>query len=133
MKRKTIILAVVAAAAMAITLIGCGVKITNISLPERATMQNGESILITPFPKMCDTITIKGKEGESMKPIKLKELIATAKDPATQQIAIAENYTLYVVPLFEGLVKDVDKALAERILSDWRVETDSTRFIALVI
>ena len=47
-----------------------------------------------------------------MKPIKLKELIATAKDPATQQIAIAENYTLYVVPLFEGLVKDVDKALA---------------------
>lgn len=83
--------------------------------------------------KMCDTTTIKDKEGELMKPIKLKELIATAKDPATQQIAIAENYTLYVVPLFEGLVKDVDKALAERILSDWRVETDSTRFIALVI
>lgn len=85
------------------------------------------------FAKMCDTTTIKDKEGELMKPIKLKELIATAKDPATQQIAIAENYTLYVVPLFEGLVKDVDKALAERILSDWRVETDSTRFIALVI
>lgn len=61
---------------------------------------------------MCDTVKIKGEEGESMKPIKLKELIATAKDPATQQIAIAENYTLYVVPLFEGLVKDVDKALA---------------------
>lgn len=60
---------------------------------------------------MCDTITIKGEEGESMKPIKLKELIATAKDPATQQIAIAENYTLYVVPLFEGLVKDVDRRI----------------------
>ena len=44
-----------------------------------------------------------------MKPIKLKELLRTAKDPATQKIAIAENYTLYVVPLFEGLVKDVDK------------------------
>lgn len=27
-----------------------------------------------------------------MKPIKLKELIATAKDPATQQIAIAEKF-----------------------------------------
>ena len=54
---------------------------------------------------MCDTTTIKDKEGELMKRIKLKELIATAKDPATQQIAIAENYTLYVVPLFEGLVK----------------------------
>ena len=65
-----------------------------------------------------------------MKPIKLKELLRTAKDPATQKIAIAENYTLYVVPLFEGLVKDVDETLGERILSDWRVETDSTRFIA---
>lgn len=68
-----------------------------------------------------------------MKPIKLKELLRAAKDPNTQQIAIAENYTLYVVPLFEGLVKNVDEALGERILSDWRVETDSTRFIALVI
>lgn len=67
-----------------------------------------------------------------MKPIKLKELIATAKDPATQKIVIAEGYG-FDIPLFEGLVKDVDKALAERILSDWRVETDSTRFIALVI
>ena len=68
-----------------------------------------------------------------LKPIKLKELLRTAKDPATQKIAIAENYTLYVVPLFEGLVKDVDKTLGERILSDWRVETDSTRFIALLV
>lgn len=68
-----------------------------------------------------------------MKPIKLKELLRTAKDPASQKIAIAENYTLYVVPLFEGLVKDVDETLGERILSDWRVETDSTRFIALVV
>ena len=33
MKRKTIILAVVAAAAMAITLVGCGAKITNITMP----------------------------------------------------------------------------------------------------
>jgi len=33
MKRKTIILAVVAAAAMALSLVGCGVKITNITMP----------------------------------------------------------------------------------------------------
>ena len=46
MKRKTIILAVVAAAAMAITLVGCGVKITNIAVPERATMEKGESITL---------------------------------------------------------------------------------------
>ena len=67
-----------------------------------------------------------------MKPIKLKELIATAKDPATQKIVIAEGYG-FDIPLFDGIVKDVDVTLAERILSDWRVETDSTRFIALVI
>ena len=56
---------------------------------------------------MCDTIKIKGEEGESMKPIKLKELIATAKDPATQKIVIAEGYG-FDIPLFDGVVKDAD-------------------------
>ena len=37
MKRKTIILAVVAAAAMALSLVGCGVKITNIAVPDAVT------------------------------------------------------------------------------------------------
>ena len=46
MKRKTIILAVVAAAAMAIALVGCGVKITNIAVPESATVEKGESITL---------------------------------------------------------------------------------------
>ena len=46
MKRKTIILAVVAAAAMAITLVGCGVKITNIAVPESAMVEKGESITL---------------------------------------------------------------------------------------
>ena len=39
MKRKTIILAVVAAAAMALSLVGCGVKITNIAVPDAITVQ----------------------------------------------------------------------------------------------
>jgi len=43
MKRKTIILAVVAAAAMAITLVGCGVKITNIAVPDAITVEKGEA------------------------------------------------------------------------------------------
>ena len=47
MKRKTIILAVVAAAAMALILVGCGVKITNIAVPESATVEKGESITLT--------------------------------------------------------------------------------------
>ncbi len=37
MKCKTIILAVVAAAAMALSLVGCGVKITNIAVPDAVT------------------------------------------------------------------------------------------------
>ena len=46
MKRKTIILAVVAAAAMAITLVGCGVKITNIAVPEAVTVEKGETVVL---------------------------------------------------------------------------------------
>ena len=46
MKRKTIILAVVAAAAMALSLVGCGVKVTNIAVPVAATLEKGESITL---------------------------------------------------------------------------------------
>ena len=46
MKRKTIILAVVAAAAMAFSLVGCGVKITNIAVPESAMVEKDESITL---------------------------------------------------------------------------------------
>ena len=46
MKRKTIILAVVAAAAMAITLVGCGVKITNIAVPDAVTVEKGETVAL---------------------------------------------------------------------------------------
>ena len=46
MKRKTIILAVVAAVAMALSLVGCGVKITNIAVPESAMVEKGESITL---------------------------------------------------------------------------------------
>mgnify|MGYP000878381691 FL=1 len=46
MKRKTIILAVVAAAAMAITLVGCGVKITNIAVPGAVTVEKGETVVL---------------------------------------------------------------------------------------
>lgn len=46
MKRKTIILAVVAAAAMAITLVECGVKITNIAVPDAVTVEKGETVVL---------------------------------------------------------------------------------------
>lgn len=63
-----------------------------------------------------------------LKPIKLKELLRTAKDPATQRIVIDEGLW-FDAPLFEGVVKDVDEALGERIISNWQVETDGTRLI----
>ena len=63
-----------------------------------------------------------------MKPIKLKELLSTAKDSATQKIVIDEGLG-FDTPLFDGVVEDVDKALGERILSNWQVEIDGTRLI----
>lgn len=64
-----------------------------------------------------------------MKPIKLKELLSTAKYPATQKIVIDEGLG-FDAPLFDGVVKDVDETLGERILSNWQVEIDDTRLIA---
>lgn len=46
--KKEFALATATAVTTLLLFVGCGVKVTNISLPERATMQNGESILITP-------------------------------------------------------------------------------------
>lgn len=63
-----------------------------------------------------------------MKPIKLKELLRIAKDPATQKIVVDEGLG-FDTPLFDGVVEDVDEALGERILSNWQVEIDGTRLI----
>lgn len=46
MKKKIIVLAATAII-MAVALAGCGVKITNIAVPERATMEKGESITLS--------------------------------------------------------------------------------------
>ena len=39
-------MAVIATAAMALSLVGCGVKVTNISVPDAATLEKGESITL---------------------------------------------------------------------------------------
>lgn len=44
--KKNIVLAVIATAAMALSLVGCGVKVTNISVPDAATIEKGESITL---------------------------------------------------------------------------------------
>ena len=73
MKRKTIILAVVAAAAMALTLVGCGVKITNIAVPESATVEKGESI------------TLPVVYGTDEAPVVTPETAATGESAATDE------------------------------------------------
>lgn len=45
MKRQ-FALAVIATAAMAITLVGCGVKITNIVVPDAVTVEKGEAVVL---------------------------------------------------------------------------------------
>ena len=45
MKRQ-FTLAVIATAAMALSLVGCGAKVTNISVPDAATLEKGESITL---------------------------------------------------------------------------------------
>ena len=44
--KKNIVLAVIATAALALSLVGCGVKVTNISVPDAATLEKGESITL---------------------------------------------------------------------------------------
>ena len=44
--KRQFALAVIATAAMALSLVGCGVKVTNISVPDAATLENGESITL---------------------------------------------------------------------------------------
>lgn len=44
--KKNIVLAVIATAAMALSLVGCGVRVTNISVPDVATLEKGESITL---------------------------------------------------------------------------------------
>ena len=44
--KKHIVLAVIATAAMALSLVRCGVKVTNISVPDAATIEKGESITL---------------------------------------------------------------------------------------
>ena len=73
MKRKIIILAVVAAAAMALSLVGCGVKITNIAVPESAMVEKGESI------------TLSVVYGTDDAPAVTPEIAATGESAATDE------------------------------------------------
>ena len=44
--KRQFALAVIATAAIALSLVGCGVKVTNISVPDAAALEKGESITL---------------------------------------------------------------------------------------
>lgn len=60
--KKKLVLATVVAAIMMLSLVGCGVKITNIAVPESAMVEKGESILMTPLPKCAILLQLKAKK-----------------------------------------------------------------------
>ena len=83
MKRKTIILAVVAAAAMAITLAGCGVKITNIAVPESAMVEKGESITLPVVYGTDDAPAVSPETAATGKSAETDEKLAKAASKLT--------------------------------------------------
>ena len=83
MKRKTIILAVVAAAAMALSLVGCGVKITNIAVPESAMMEKGESITLPVVYGTDDAPAVTPETAATGESAETDEKVAKAAEKLT--------------------------------------------------
>ena len=83
MKRKTIILAVVAAAAMAITLVGCGVKITNIAVPDAITVEKGEAVVLPVAFGTDDTPAVTPETAATGESAETDEKLAKAASKLT--------------------------------------------------
>ena len=83
MKRKTIILAVVAAAVMALSLVGCGVKITNIAVPESAMVEKGESITLPVVYGTDDTPAVTPETAATGESAETDEKLAKAASKLT--------------------------------------------------
>ena len=86
--KKNIVLAVIATAAMALSLVGCGVKVTNISVPDAATIEKGESITLP--------VNFGTEDAPAETPVIATEESATAETAAQdEKIAkAAEKLTL---------------------------------------
>ena len=127
MKRKTIILAVVAAAAMAITLVGCGVKITNIAVPESAMVEKGESITLPVVYGTDDTPAVTPETAATSESAETDEKLAKAASKLTVEwtssdesvATVDETGTVTAVAAGEAnvtaSVKDADIAASTHI------------------
>lgn len=83
MKRKTIILAVVAAAAMALSLVGCGVKITNIAVPDAVTVEKGEAVVLPVAFGTDDTPAVTPETAATGESAETDEKLAKAASKLT--------------------------------------------------
>lgn len=127
MKRKTIILAVVAAAAMALSLVGCGVKITNIAVPESAMMEKGESITLPVVYGTDDAPAVTPETAATGESAATDEKVAKAAEKLTiewtssdESVAtVDETGTVTAVAVGEAnvtaSVKDADIAASTHI------------------
>lgn len=101
---------------------------------EFSCLRNAISLVICeipafPFARMCELNTMKReRSSDGIETDKAERTPAHSQGPATQRIVIDEGLW-FDAPLFEDVVKDVDEALGERIISNWQVETDGTRLI----
>lgn len=127
MKRKTIILAVVAAAAMAITLVGCGVKITNIAVPDAITVEKGEAVVLPvafgtdEAPAMTPETAATGESAETDEKVaKAAEKLTIEWASSDESVAtVDETGTVTAVAAGEAnvtaSVKDADIAASTHI------------------
>lgn len=107
--KKNIVLAVIATAAMALSLVGCGVKVTNISVPDAATLEKGESITL---------------------PVNFGTEDAPAETPV---IATGESATAETAAQDEKIAKAAEKLTIEWTSSDESVATvDETGTVTAV-
>ena len=120
MKRKTIILAVVAAAAMAITLVGCGVKITNIAVPDAVTVEKGEAVVLPvafgtdDAPAVTPETAATGESAETAEKLTIEwtssdESVATVDETGTVTAVAAGEANV------TASVKDADIAASTHI------------------
>ena len=127
MKRKTIILAVVAAAAMAITLVGCGVKITNIAVPDVVTVEKGETVVLPvnfgtdEAPAVTPETAATGESAETDEKVaKAAEKLTIEWTSSDESVAtVDETGTVTAVAAGEAdvtaSVKDADTAASTHI------------------
>lgn len=83
MKRKTIILAVVAAAAMALSLVGCGAKITNIAVPDAVTVEKGEAVVLPVAFGTDDAPAVTPETAATGESAEMDEKVAKAAEKLT--------------------------------------------------